>query len=103
MMLTVALDGKLLCACHLAEQRQHDRRIQPLALAARSKPDQMERPWEVRASPEVAKAAAWLNSYPKASKWMGRFAIHHLLDENGGLVRIENFLPDFVAGDASMH
>ncbi|GAB4812976.1 hypothetical protein N2152v2_000022 [Parachlorella kessleri] len=57
----------------------------------------MAKPKEVEASPEVAKAAAWLNSYAKASTWMGRYDIHRLLDASGGLVRIENFLPEFVA------
>lgn len=53
---------------------------------------------EGAASPEVHRAAHWLNSYSKASKWMGRYNLHQMLDENGGLIRIENFLPPFVAG-----
>jgi hypothetical protein len=39
----------------------------------------------------------WLCSYPAVSKWMRRYRLPQLLDQNGGMVKISRFLPDFVA------
>lgn len=39
----------------------------------------------------------WINSYPIASKWLEQYDIVDLLEQNGGLVKIPNFLPEHVA------
>lgn len=41
----------------------------------------------------------WLNSYGDVSSWIEKKCpdLEQLLDESGGLVKIENFLPPFVA------
>lgn len=40
----------------------------------------------------------WINSYPEVSAWLEKYGdLEQQLDDNGGLVTIENFLPTFVA------
>ena len=49
---------------------------------------------------EVAKALAWLDSYPQVSRWMERYDIPQLVEQSGGIVLIRDFLPPFVAEGA---
>ncbi|KAK3238521.1 hypothetical protein CYMTET_51474 [Cymbomonas tetramitiformis] len=42
----------------------------------------------------------WIESNEKINMWLGQYDIVTLLNENNGLVKIENFLPDFVAEGA---
>lgn len=53
-------------------------------------------------SGELARARAWLDSYPKVSKWMARHDLPAALDAGGGIARIENVFPEHVA-DALLH
>ncbi|KAG2482458.1 hypothetical protein HYH03_018627, partial [Edaphochlamys debaryana] len=39
----------------------------------------------------------WLDDYALASNWMSRYDIVKLVDDAGGLTRIENFLPLHIA------
>jgi hypothetical protein len=40
----------------------------------------------------------WINSYADVSDWLEKYGdIEQQLDDNGGLVKIQNFLPTFVA------
>lgn len=39
----------------------------------------------------------WINCYPAVSKCLGQYDLERLLDDNGGIVKIPNCLPDFVA------
>jgi hypothetical protein len=40
----------------------------------------------------------WINSYADVSAWLEKYGdLEQQLDDNGGLVKIENFLPTFVA------
>uniref|UniRef100_A0A383W562 Fe2OG dioxygenase domain-containing protein n=1 Tax=Tetradesmus obliquus TaxID=3088 RepID=A0A383W562_TETOB len=40
----------------------------------------------------------WINSYPDVSAWLEKYGdLEQQLDDNGGLLKIENFLPTFVA------
>eukprot|EP00798_Chlamydomonas_sp_ICE-L_P018994 gene18994-25578_t len=50
-----------------------------------------------RSAPAHSKAEAWMDSFPKVSKWMGQYDVEALIQKSGGLVRVSNFLPDFVA------
>lgn len=40
---------------------------------------------------------SWVNDYRVASKWMSQYDLESLVDEAGGLVRVENFLPEHIA------
>ena len=53
---------------------------------------------------EEEKARQWLNSYDKVSKWMGKVTegdFEGRVRENGGLVVVREFMPEFVARFAS--
>ncbi|GIL72735.1 hypothetical protein Vretimale_4446 [Volvox reticuliferus] len=39
----------------------------------------------------------WINNYRVASLWIAQKHVERAVDANGGLVRLENFLPEFVA------
>lgn len=39
----------------------------------------------------------WIDSYRAVSRWLQQYDIEALLDANGGLVRLHNFLPERVA------
>jgi hypothetical protein len=40
----------------------------------------------------------WINSYADVSAWLEKYGdIEQQLDDSGGLVKIQNFLPTFVA------
>ncbi|PSC76917.1 cupin superfamily subfamily [Micractinium conductrix] len=52
------------------------------------------------AKSELAAALKWLNSYPRVSRWMAQYDIEALVDAGGGIVRIDNFLPEQVARGA---
>lgn len=39
----------------------------------------------------------WLESYSKVSRWLAKYDLVQQLEENGGLVKIPNFLPSNVA------
>ncbi|GLI68866.1 hypothetical protein VaNZ11_013412 [Volvox africanus] len=39
----------------------------------------------------------WMNDYRVASSWIAKKQLERAVDANGGLVRLENFLPEFVA------
>ncbi|KAI7835681.1 hypothetical protein COHA_010420 [Chlorella ohadii] len=49
---------------------------------------------------ELARALNWLNSYNKVSKWMAQYDLNALVDAGGGIVKVSNFLPPFVAEGA---
>jgi len=40
---------------------------------------------------------AWLQDPGKVMGWIGKFNLEKLLDKSGGLAKISNFLPDYVA------
>lgn len=46
---------------------------------------------------ENAKANAWMQSYQKVKNRLSKYDILRLLDQNGGICRIFDFLPSFVA------
>jgi hypothetical protein len=48
----------------------------------------------------VSRAVAWLESYPKVSRWAARYDLLRLIDGGGGIVRLDSFLPGFVAEGA---
>lgn len=49
------------------------------------------------ASASSGRSVRWLDSYHIVSAWMKKYDIRELLRRGGGLVKIENFFPDFVA------
>ncbi len=49
---------------------------------------------------EQGRALAWLDSYPKVSRWMQQYDIEQLVDEGGGFALVPKFLPGFVAEGA---
>lgn len=48
----------------------------------------------------VSRALAWLDSYPRVSRWAARYDLLRLIDGGGGIVRLDDFLPSFVAEGA---
>ncbi len=40
---------------------------------------------------------SWVNDYRVASKWMSQYDLESLVEEAGGLVRLENFFPEHIA------
>ena len=50
--------------------------------------------------PRDAKALRWLDSYPKVNKWLSQWDLEKLIEDNNGIYKIRNFLPDFVAEEA---
>jgi hypothetical protein len=40
---------------------------------------------------------AWIRSYSTVQKWFKKYDLQNLVDDNGGIVRIEDFLPAHVA------
>ncbi len=52
----------------------------------------------VKTPHDAAKSAArWLDSYEVVSKWMGQYDLRAILEREGGLARIPDFLPSAVA------
>jgi len=43
----------------------------------------------------------WLNSYNAVSEWLAKYELESLIQQHGGLVKIQNFLPTFVADGIS--
>ncbi|KAL4546160.1 hypothetical protein Ndes2526B_g05255 [Nannochloris sp. 'desiccata'] len=50
--------------------------------------------------PRDAKALRWLDDYQKVSKWLSKWDLEHLIEENNGIYKIKNFFPPFVAEEA---
>ncbi|GLC38925.1 hypothetical protein PLESTB_000462000 [Pleodorina starrii] len=50
-----------------------------------------------RSNGKMSAYERWINNFKVASSWIEKHDVERAVDANGGLVRIENFLPEFVA------
>jgi hypothetical protein len=50
--------------------------------------------------PRDAKALTWLDDYNKVSKWLSKWDLEQLIEDNDGFHKIKNFFPPFVAQEA---